>query len=68
MYGIINKAIENLVKEKFGEEKWESIKKESGIDIDFFISNETYDDSITYSLVGAISKETNITINLFQKK
>ncbi|MFT5166220.1 MAG: hypothetical protein ACI8P3_001451 [Saprospiraceae bacterium] len=62
MYGIINKAIENLVKEKFGEEKWESIKEESGIDVYFFISNETYDDSITYSLFEAISKETNIPV------
>ena len=60
MYGIINKAIEDLVKEKFGEEKWDIILEESGIGIDFFISNETYDDSVTYSLVGAISKETNI--------
>jgi hypothetical protein len=63
MYGIINKAIEDLVKEKFGENKWETIKELSGIDIDFFISNEVYDDSITFSLVSAISNETNIPVN-----
>jgi hypothetical protein len=45
MFGIINNAIEDLVKEK-----WESIKEERGIDVDFFISDQTYDDSITYDL------------------
>ena len=63
MYGIINKAVENLVKEKFGEEKWETIKEASESDIDYFISNEVYDDSITFRLVGAISSETNIPVN-----
>lgn len=63
MYGIINKAIQDLVVQKFGEEKWETIKNNSGIDIDFFISNETYDDAITYNLVGAISEETNVPVN-----
>ena len=55
MYGIINKAIENLVVEKFGVEKWEIIKLKSGINIDFFLSNEPYDDAITYKLAGAIA-------------
>jgi hypothetical protein len=39
MYGIVNKAIEDLIKENFSEDKWEAIKERSGIDIDFFISN-----------------------------
>ncbi len=63
MYGIINKAVEDLVKEKFGEDKWERIKEISKIDIDYFISNEVYDDSITFSLVGAISQETEIPVD-----
>jgi len=63
MYGIINKAIQDLVIQKFGEEKWETIKNNSGIGVDFFISNETYDDGITYKMVGAISEETNIPVN-----
>jgi hypothetical protein len=51
MYGIVNKAIEELVKENFGEEKWELIKIRSGVDVEFFISNEPYDDAITYQLL-----------------
>ena len=62
MYGIINKSIEELVIENFGEEKWEMIKKRSGIEEDFFISNEPYDDKITYLLAGAISEEMSIPL------
>ncbi len=63
MYGIVNKAIEELVIENFGYEKWQLIKKRSGIDIDFFISNEPYDDDVTYKLAGAVSEEMEISIS-----
>lgn len=62
MYGIVNKAIEDLVKHNFGEEKWDAIKKRSGVDIDFFLSNEPYDDDITYKLAGAVADEMNMTV------
>jgi len=61
MYGIVNKAIEELVKEKFGSQKWEDVKKRSGISIDFFLSNEPYDDAITYQLAGVVAEELNIS-------
>lgn len=63
MYGIINKSIEELVIEKFGEKKWEEVKKQSGTDIDFFISNEPYDDAITYELAISIAKVMNISLD-----
>jgi len=63
MYGIVNKAIEDLVKANFGEEKWEVVKERSGIDVDFFISNEPYDDSLTYQLAGAVSEEMNMPVS-----
>ena len=62
MYGIVNKAIEELVTENFGAEKWEIIKEKSGIDVEFFISNEGYDDSITYDLAGTIATELKISV------
>jgi hypothetical protein len=62
MYGIVNKAIEELVKENFGNEKWELIKTRSGVAVDFFISNEPYDDAITYQLAGAVAEEMNLSI------
>ncbi|MBY0487421.1 MAG: heme NO-binding domain-containing protein [Flavobacteriaceae bacterium] len=63
MYGIVNKAIEDLVITNFGEEKWEAIKERSGVDIDFFISSEPYDDDVTFKLAVAVSEEMNMSVS-----
>ncbi len=62
MYGIVNKAIEELVIQKFGQEKWEAIKERSGVDIDYFVSIEPYDDEITFLLANAVAEEMSLTI------
>lgn len=56
MYGIVNKAIEDLVVANFGRKKWDTIKDRTGVDIDFFISSEPYDDDITFKLAMAVSE------------
>lgn len=63
MYGIVNKAIEELIVENFGQKKWELIKDRSGVDIDFFISNEGYDDAITFKLAHAVSEEMKMNLD-----
>jgi hypothetical protein len=60
MYGIVNQAIQGLVTENFGKEKWERIKQISGVTQEYFISNEPYDDDITYELVAAASEVLEI--------
>ena len=62
MYGLVNKAIGELVCEHFGVEKWHAVKIRSGIDIDFFLALEPYDDEITYTLANAVSEEMNMPI------
>ncbi len=62
MYGIVNKAIEELVIENFGLQKWDEIKVNCNLDIDFFISNEPYDDRVTYDLAMAVSEVMNISL------
>ena len=62
MYGIVNRAIEDLVKAKFGEDKWTAVMERSGIDIDYFISSEPYDDDITYRLANSVAEEMNISL------
>lgn len=62
MYGIVNKAIQELVVSQFGAIAWENVKKRSGIAVDFFISNQPYDDAITYQLAGAVSEETGLSL------
>ena len=56
MYGIVNKAIQGLVTENYGEETWNQIKEISGVQTDLFLSNEPYPDETTYQLAGAASK------------
>jgi hypothetical protein len=59
MYGLVNKAIEDLVCSRYGEDTWEEIKKKANVDIDAFLGNESYPDEITYKLVGAASAILN---------
>jgi glycosyltransferase A (GT-A) superfamily protein (DUF2064 family) len=36
--------------------------KKSGIDVDFFLSNEVYDD-VTYQIATTLSEEMNMTLS-----
>ena len=60
MYGMVNKAVQGLVCEQFGEEAWERIKARAGVDVEVFISNEGYPDELTYRLVAAASEELQL--------
>ena len=62
MYGIVNKAIQDLITDNFGVDKWELIKEKSGVDVDYFLSSEPYDDDITYKLAGSASEVLGITV------
>jgi hypothetical protein len=62
MYGIVNKAVEDLIITNFGVENWELIKEKGGVDIDFFISNEPYDDDITFKLAVATSEVMGVSV------
>ena len=60
MYGMVNKAIQDLVSTNFGAEKWLEIKDKVGFEDDFFISMKSYPDQLTYDLVGAASEVLNL--------
>ena len=60
MYGMVNRAIEEMVISGHGEAAWERIKERAGVDVEVFVSNEGYDDSVTYGLVGAASTELDL--------
>ena len=55
MYGLVNQALQGLISEQYGVEKWNIVKKKAGIEIDYFVSNEPYEDSITFDLVATAS-------------
>ncbi len=56
MYGLVNKAVVDLVCTKFGKDTWDKIKQKADVDIDVFVSMDAYPDDITYRLVGAASE------------
>jgi len=56
MYGMVNKAIEDMVVSAHGEEVWEQIKQKASVDVDVFVSSEGYPDQMTYALVGVASE------------
>lgn len=60
MYGMVNKAVEGLVRNQFGDEAWLRIKERAGVTEEVFLSNEGYPDHITYDLVAAASAELNL--------
>lgn len=61
MYGLVNKAVVDLVVSKFGQDTWNAIKTKAEVDVDVFVSMDGYPDDITYRLVGAASEVLKIT-------
>jgi Haem-NO-binding len=57
MYGLVNRAIEQLVVASRGELVWARVCARAGLDEDSFISLCPYDDALTYRLVDAVSVE-----------
>ncbi|MBM3597303.1 MAG: heme NO-binding protein [Alphaproteobacteria bacterium] len=60
MYGLINKAVHDLVTSKFGEAKWAEICQKAGVSDPNFITMVKYPDDVTYRLVGAASELLNV--------
>ena len=56
MYGMINKAVEDMVCLHHGAAVWEKIKAQAGVEVEVFMSNESYTDDITYNLIRAASE------------
>lgn len=60
MYGLVNRAIEQLVVSMQGEAGWRGVCAHAGMAADGFVSMQGYDDEITYRLVGAVSKRLDL--------
>jgi len=61
MYGMVNKAVEEMVVMHHGEAVWEQIKAKAGVDVEVFMSNEGYPDEVTYNLVAAASEVLHVS-------
>jgi Haem-NO-binding len=56
VYGLVNKAIEDLAVTLGGERLWDRILRRAGLDSLVFVGLDDYDDEITYRLVAAASE------------
>ncbi|XP_018330532.1 guanylate cyclase soluble subunit beta-1 [Agrilus planipennis] len=64
MYGFVNYALELLVIKTFGEDTWETIKKNADVQMEGqFLARQIYDDEITYNIVSAAVEVLNIPAN-----
>lgn len=60
MYGLVNRAVEHMVRERFGADTWHAIQTRAGIQDEGFLALRTYPDEVTYRLVGAASAELGL--------
>lgn len=61
MYGLVNQAIEDLMRSKYGDTTWGVIKQRAGIQIEAFLSMEEYPDNLTYGLIQAAAEILSIS-------
>ena len=63
MYGIVNKAIEELVVSLSGEAGWHKVCALANVEPFSFITLERYDDELTFKLVEACAQVLGISPN-----
>ncbi|MBW4474922.1 MAG: heme NO-binding domain-containing protein [Stenomitos rutilans HA7619-LM2] len=61
MYGLVNKAIEGMIRSQFGAETWETIKQAAAVRVEVFVSMEAYPDDMTHRLVKAASQTLGLS-------
>ena len=62
MYGLVNRAIQQMVCTHHGEATWERIKEKADLaDLDFFSTYQAYPDDVTHRLVAAASEELGLS-------
>ncbi len=69
MYGLVNKAIKDLVVSNYGNEKWKEICKLTDFDEEDFVGMSSYPDKLTYDLVKnasiVLKADSNIILEAF---
>jgi Haem-NO-binding len=62
MYGLVNRALADLVETRFGAEAWERTRARAGVDTETFVSLATYPDEVTVGLVVAAADELRLGV------
>ncbi|KAK1168463.1 guanylate cyclase soluble subunit beta-2-like [Acipenser oxyrinchus oxyrinchus] len=67
MYGFINTCLKSLIIDKFGEETWEQLRNQAGVQ-DTFMTFEVYKDDITMRLVEEACKILELSPDVVLKQ
>jgi len=63
MYGLVNRAIEQLVVSLKGESGWRGVCAHAGMAADGFVSMQAYDDEVTFRLVNSVSQRMGLPVD-----
>ncbi len=63
MYGLVNRAICDLLQHELGEAGCARVKERAGAGIEVFVSLQTYPDQSTVALVVAAAEEMKLTVD-----
>jgi hypothetical protein len=55
VYGLVNRAVEELVRDRHGDAMWQAVKQHAGVQQEMFVAHDSYPDDMTYRLVAAAS-------------
>lgn len=62
MYGLVNRALQQLACANKGEAAWDEIRRRAGVKDEVFMRMDAYPDEITYKLVGAASEVLEVPV------
>ncbi len=60
MYGLVNRAIKDLIVSTRNTDTWNKIREKAGLVEEDFLDSASYPDKVTYDLVTAASEELNV--------
>jgi hypothetical protein len=60
MYGLVNRAVEELVVSLKGEAGWRGVCAHANVSPDGFVAMKSYDDDVTFRLVAAVSARMDL--------
>ena len=62
MYGLVDRAIHQMVTNHHGEDTWQRNRERADLqDLDFFSAYQAYPDDVTHRLVAAASDELDLS-------
>ncbi len=57
MYGLVNRALQQLVCARCGDDGWRRVRERAGVDDEVFVRMDSYPDEITERLLASASEE-----------